>query len=60
MPTFPVMGKPDVNLLEQFFEPTCLVTVEKKAERIALSQKARNHRVEVKVIRQKKQKRGDK
>lgn len=22
MPTFPVKGKPDVNLLEEFFKPT--------------------------------------
>ena len=58
MPTFPRMGKPDQNLLEQFFEPTCPVKAEKKADRIARSEKARNRRQEVKKIVQRRDSKG--
>lgn len=54
MPTFPVEGKPDVNLLEQFFEPTNVPAVEKRAERMARSSKARGRRADVKELNNKK------
>lgn len=60
MPTFPIKGKPDVNLLEQFFEPTDVVEVDKRAERLARSVKARKHRNEVKEISQRRTVRSDK
>lgn len=58
MPTFPRLGKPDQNLLEQFFEPSCPAKAEKKADRMARSQKARKHRDDLKEIEQHRNKRG--
>ena len=52
MPTFQKLGKPDTNLLEEyvFDKPK----TDKRADRIARSQKARQHRAEVKAIRQRR------
>lgn len=58
MPTFPIKGKPDVNLLEQFFEPTNVVEQRNKAVRMALSEKARQHRAHVKAVQQRRDMRG--
>jgi hypothetical protein len=54
MPTFPVKGKPVPNFLEELFEPTPVVQVEKRAERMARSEKARGRRAEVKVLNDKR------
>lgn len=60
MPTFPQLGKPDVSLLEQFFEPTDVVEQRKKAERLARSQTARNQRAANKMIIERRDMRGTK
>lgn len=52
MSTFPILGKPDVNLLEEyvFGKPKA----EKRAERLVRSQKARERRSEIKQINNRK------
>lgn len=54
MPTIPTRGKPLVNELETFFEPTDVVAEKKKAQRMAMSQKARTHRSVVKTLKERR------